>query len=171
MAWDQTPRRSLVSCIFAVIGGQASALASGGLKSANSPKSLMNTSKISLTLGCVSLLWLSLAQGNAQTIPAPDAFAQNQKLGRSVNVLGYDPIWRSREQGRFKVEYFQKLKAAGFNSVRLNLHAFRHMDATNGLKASWFEVLDWAVKEAQAQGLAVILDLHEFQPLGNDPGE
>lgn len=65
-------------------------------------------------------------------------------------------------RGGSKAEYFHKLKAAGFDSVRINLHAFRHMDATNNLKAAWFEVLDWAVNEAQAQGLAVILDLHEF---------
>ena len=37
------------------------------------------------------------------------------------------------------------------------------------LSESWFEVLDWAVREAQAQGLRVILDLHEFTALGNDP--
>jgi len=99
------------------------------------------------------------------------AFEQNQRLGRGVNILGYDPIWRSREQARFKIEYFEKLKEAGFNSVRINLHAFRYMDATNGwtLKPSWFEVLDWAVGAAQRQGLAVILDLHEFNAMGNDP--
>jgi endoglucanase len=100
-----------------------------------------------------------------------DAFTQNQRLGRGVNILGYDPIWRSREQARFKTEYFQKLKAAGFNSVRINLHPFRYMDATNNwaLRSSWFEVLDWAVNEAKKQELAVILDLHEFNALGADP--
>ena len=25
---------------------------------------------------------------------AIDAFEQNRKLGRGVNILGYDPIWR-----------------------------------------------------------------------------
>jgi endoglucanase len=129
----------------------------------------MNASRIYLALSLASLLFGGLTVARAEGAVAPDAFAQNQRLGRGVNILGYDPIWRAREQGRFKVEYFQKLKAAGFNSVRLNLHAFPHMDATNTLKASWFEVLDWAVTAAQAQGLAVILDLHEFHALGKDP--
>jgi len=131
----------------------------------------MSAKQISLALLFVSLLLPGLRQGIAQTVTVPDAFAQNQRLGRGVNILGYDPIWRSRDRARFKAEYFQKLKVAGFNSVRINLHAFRHMEATNGwtLKSSWLEVLDWAVKEAQGQGLAVILDLHEFQALGNDP--
>ncbi len=129
----------------------------------------MKTSKISLIVGLFVVLLGNSGITVAQDKSPPDAFAQNQRLGRGVNILGYDPIWRSREQGRFQAEYFRKLKQAGFNSVRLNLHAFRHMDATNNLNASWFATLDWAVNEAQAQGLAVILDLHEFTGLGNDP--
>ncbi|HNQ72383.1 MAG TPA: cellulase family glycosylhydrolase [Verrucomicrobiota bacterium] len=117
-------------------------------------------------------LSLGLGGGPAAAAPAgpPDAFALNKRLGRGVNILGYDPIWRSRDQARFKTEYFAKLKAAGFDSVRINLHAFRHMERTNhwALRPAWFTTLDWAVAEAQRQGLAVILDLHEFQALGKD---
>jgi endoglucanase len=129
----------------------------------------MKTAKLLLAFGLVIILSGITKTEAAEVATTPDAFAQNQRLGRGVNILGYDPIWRSREQGRFKAEYFQKLKAAGFSSVRINLHAFRHMDAQNNMSASWFEVLDWAVNAAQAQGLAVILDLHDFQPLGKDP--
>jgi endoglucanase len=100
-----------------------------------------------------------------------DAFEQNRKLGRGVNILGYDPIWRARAQGRFQARHFLRLKEAGFNSVRINLQPYRGMDPTNGyaLSESWFELLDWAVREAQAQDLRVILDLHEFIPMGSDP--
>jgi endoglucanase len=129
----------------------------------------MKTLKLCLSLGVMALLLCQSLRAEAQTNAALDAFTLNQKLGRGVNILGYDPIWRSREQGRFKAEYFQKLKAAGFSSVRINLHAFRHMDAQHNMDAAWFAVLDWAVNAAQAQDLAVILDLHDFQPLGQDP--
>ncbi len=131
----------------------------------------MKTIKLWVSLWVVALILCQSLRAETQTNAALDAFALNQKLGRGVNILGYDPIWRARERGRFKAEYFPKLKQAGFDSVRINLHAFRHMDATNGwaLQAAWLEVLDWAVNAAQAQQLAVILDLHEFQALGNDP--
>lgn len=131
----------------------------------------MKTLKIIVLLGGLALGAGLQALGEAQTNAAPDAFALNQRLGRGVNILGYDPIWRAREQGRFQAEHFQKLKVAGFNSVRLNLHPFRHMVATNhwALRPAWLATLDWAVTEAQRQGLAVILDLHEFQALGADP--
>jgi len=100
-----------------------------------------------------------------------DIFAQNRKLGRGVNILGYDSIWRSRDQARFQARHFRLLKEAGFNSVRINLQPFRRMNPANdyAISDSWFEVLDWAVREAQAQDLQVILDLHEYNSLGNDP--
>ncbi len=117
-----------------------------------------------------SLFLISPVLGRSQPA-AEGVFDQNRKLGRGVNIIGYDPIWRSRDQGRFQAKHFQLLKEAGFNSVRINLHPFRFMASTNGyaLAESWFAVLDWAVKEAQARGLRVILDLHEFNTLGNDP--
>jgi endoglucanase len=45
------------------------------------------------------------------------------------------------------------------------------MEATNSwtLRKSWFETLDWAVKNAQEQGLTVILDMHEFNVMGENP--
>jgi len=99
------------------------------------------------------------------------AFAVNQKLGRSVNIIGYDPIWQERAKARFKEGYFAKIREAGFTSVRVNLHPFKHMDAANGhaLKPSWLETLDWAVKGALAARLAVILDMHEFGAMAEDP--
>ena len=54
-----------------------------------------------------------------------DAFALNQRLGRGVNVLGYDEVWRHPERGRFKAEHFRAIRQAGFNHVRINLHPFR----------------------------------------------
>jgi hypothetical protein len=99
------------------------------------------------------------------------AAAVNQRLGRSVNIIGYDPIWQDRAKARFQEKHFARIKEAGFSSVRINLHPFRHMDAANGhaLKPSWLETLDWAVKGALANHLAVILDMHEFGAMAEDP--
>src|SRR5512136_808798 len=115
-------------------------------------------SRLPLLLTAIFML-LSPA-GHAQPGTAA-AFEQNRKLGRGVNILGYDPIWRSRDQGRFQARHFRLLKEAGFNSVRINLQPFRRMNPANdyALGESWFEVLNWVVRETQAQGLRVILDL------------
>ena len=102
---------------------------------------------------------------------AVDPFIQNQKLGRGVNIIGYDPLWNSRDQARFKTGYFQMIKEAGLGNVRINLHPFRRVNQGNdfALPASWWETLDWATSNALQSGLMVILDLHEFGAMGTDP--
>jgi len=117
------------------------------------------------------IAFLMLAVAPLTTRAATDAYEQNRRLGRGVNILGYDPIWRSRDQARFQAKHFRLLKEAGFSSVRINLQPFRGMRPANGyaLSESWFEVLDWAVQQAQAQDLRVILDLHEYNTMGADP--
>jgi endoglucanase len=110
-------------------------------------------------------------QGTVAEVKSTDPYVQNQRLGRGVNILGYDPVWESRAVGRFKTEYFSKLKDAGFDSVRINLHLYRHMkdDGAWTLTDAWFNTLDWAVNNATSNGLMVILDLHEFLVMNEDP--
>ena len=63
------------------------------------------------------LLFTSLVCVPVFAAPAPlDAFEQNRRLGRGVNIIGYDPIWRSRDQARFQEKHFRLLKEAGFQS-------------------------------------------------------
>lgn len=123
-----------------------------------------------MRISVVFLAALFCLQACAQPQPS-DVFEQNRRLGRGVNIIGYDPLWRSREQARFQEKHFRLLQEAGFQSVRINLHAFRHMDATNNwvLRPVWWETLDWAVDKATAQGLQVILDFHEFTRMAEDP--
>lgn len=111
---------------------------------------------------------LALSQTEAA---APDAFAQNAKIRRSVNVLGYDPIWQDRSKARFKETYFGMIKKAGFDAVRVNLHSFSHMGPAPDytLSPQWFSTLDWILDGAKAAGLYVILDLHEFHRMGKAP--
>jgi endoglucanase len=97
-----------------------------------------------------------------------DPFVQVKQMQRGVNIIGYDPIWKDFEKRRFKVEYFKQLHEAGFNTVRVNLQAFEHMDDMNRLSPAWFKTLDWVVDNAVANGLAVIIDEHDFVPCGED---
>jgi len=109
---------------------------------------------------------------HAPAQPQPlDVFEQNRKLGRGVNIIGYDPLWHSREQARFHEKHFRLLKEAGFQSVRINLHSLAFMDATNGwsLRPQWLDTLDWAITNATANGLQAVLDFHEYNRMGEDP--
>jgi len=118
-------------------------------------------------LGTTVFCW---ASGSAAA-QSPDAVAQNKRLGRGVNVLGYDPIWKDRQQARFQEKHFRLIKEAGFNHIRINLHPFRDakLGADHKISPAWFDVLDWALEHALANRLMVILDLHEYHAMGEDP--
>lgn len=100
-----------------------------------------------------------------------DAFVQNQRLGRGINVIGYDPLWESRDKARMQERHFRLIKEAGFAHVRINLHPFRFMgDAPDyTIHPAWLETLDWAVAQCQDNGLLAILDMHEFTAMAQDP--
>jgi endoglucanase len=106
-----------------------------------------------------------------------NAFSQNRRLGRGVNIIGYDDaLWQSRakarrDKARMQDKHFRLIKQAGFNHVRINLHPFRFMgDAPDyAIKPAWLETLDWAVAQALDNDLVVILDMHEFNAMGQDP--
>lgn len=117
------------------------------------------------------ILWCGVLALAAAMAGRADVFAQNKALGRGVNIIGYDPIWRSQDQARFQAKHFQLLHEAGFQHVRVNLFPFHGMDRDRNwaLRDEWFKTLDWVVREATAQKLMVILDCHEFLAVSSDP--
>ncbi len=116
-------------------------------------------------------LAIVLAAGTtfAHAEKALDPFKQVKQMRRGVNIIGYDPIWKDFEKRRFQEKHFKLIKEAGFQTVRMNLHGFDHMDATGKLDDSFFTTLDWAVKNALANDLNVILDLHNYTDIAKDP--
>jgi endoglucanase len=101
----------------------------------------------------------------------PNPFTQNQILGRGVNIIGYDPLWNSRAEARMTARHFRLIAEAGFNHVRINLHPFKFMgDGPDyAISPAWLETLDWALSNSLDNGLAAIVDMHEFGRLGQDP--
>lgn len=111
-------------------------------------------------------LWLPGAA--AAQSAGPVLQQSDQPFRRGVNVLGYDPYWTDAAKRRFEWKHFAEIRNAGFDFVRVNLQAFRHMDAKNRLEAQWLTKLDDVVREAQKAGLSVILDEHDFNACSQD---
>ena len=61
------------------------------------------------------------------------------------------------------------IKEAGFSSVRINLNPFTQMDSQNKINANWLETLDWVVNKSLEAKLMVILDLHEYTTMADNP--
>ena len=120
---------------------------------------------ITLIAAAIALL-LPAAASAQRTGPAWETAAH---LKRGVNIIGYDPLWRDPAKARFQTRHFGIIKAGGFDFVRVVLSGFRHMDADNRLSPQFLTTLDWVVKEAQAAGLRVILDEHDFTYCAANP--
>jgi endoglucanase len=96
------------------------------------------------------------------------AAAQTRALGRGVNVLGYDPVWKDGRATRFQTRHFALIRLAGFRNVRIVLQSFGHMDTDGKLDEVWLATLDTMVRAALDQGLTVILDEHDFNLCSKD---
>jgi endoglucanase len=122
-------------------------------------------------LAVIATIVLALGAPRVSLSAPADAFDQVKKLGRGVNIVGYDPIWQNFKKGRFKERHFRLIREAGFQTVRINLHALQRLGAAPSYKLpeAWLETLDWAVMTALADGLMVILDLHNYNDVAKDP--
>jgi endoglucanase len=127
-----------------------------------------------LTLLAVRPVAAADSPASTTTSPAQAGFAtldpyeQVKKMGRGVNIIGYDPIWRNFANARFKERHFQLIQDGGFQTVRVNLQAFSHMDTQNQFPQEWWTTLDWVVKNALANQLTVILDEHDFNLMASN---
>lgn len=98
------------------------------------------------------------------------AFSQNEKLGRGVNIIGYDPIWNDFSKGRMQAKHFKLIKEAGFSNVRIKISPFRFStDSLYTIESKFFITLDWAVKQALKNNLMPIVDFHEHGAMQEDP--
>jgi len=103
---------------------------------------------------------------------AADPFAVNKLIGRGVNLGNALEAPSEGELGvTLKEEYFQVIKDAGFDSVRLpvrwNAHALEQKPYT--IDPNFFARVDWAVNCTLSRGLALMLNIHHYDGLDNDP--
>lgn len=99
------------------------------------------------------------------------AFEQNKRLGRGVNIIGYDAIWKDNSKARMTENHFRLIKEAGFNNVRIVIMPFRfsQKDSANTIDPKFFTTLDWVIKQALKNKLMPIVDFHEHNAMQVNP--
>ncbi|HJW17555.1 MAG TPA: glycoside hydrolase family 5 protein, partial [Flavisolibacter sp.] len=130
-----------------------------------------NYTTIALLIGAVVFLLFTSSADAQWTVRKKFAFEQNRRLGRGVNIIGYDPRWKDSTKGRMQEKHFALIKKAGFNNVRIVISPFRFSmnDTTFTINPSFFNTLDWAIQEALKNKLMAIVDFHEHIAMGKDP--
>ncbi|HEY6957132.1 MAG TPA: glycoside hydrolase family 5 protein [Flavisolibacter sp.] len=120
----------------------------------------------------ISLILLCGSSVSAQTATGEKfAFEQNRRLGRGVNIIGYDPRWKDSTKARMQEKHFTLIKKAGFDNVRIVISPFKFSmnDSAFTINPKFFVTLDWAIQSALKNKLMAIVDFHEHGAMGKDP--
>lgn len=114
------------------------------------------------TFGFAVLLLQACLAFAVQAQSREPAFDVAARLGRGINILGYDGLWQGHLNAPFRRENFADIRRAGFQHVRINLHTFQYMDDQDRLDPKVLRRLEWAFDRAIEAGLMVIVDEHDF---------
>jgi endoglucanase len=101
----------------------------------------------------------------------PNAFAAVQSLGRGVNLGNALEAPNEGDWGVvIKEEYFDLIKGAGFNSVRLPVRWSAHAEKTAPytIDPKFFARVDQVVTWALTRDLQVVLDMHHYEEMATD---
>lgn len=124
-----------------------------------------------MTRVTIAVVLLSAGSGFAAE---PDIFAMNKALGRGVN---FGNALEAPKEGQWgmtiKDEYFTKIKAAGFDSVRLPVKWSAHCGKTAPyhIEPAFFARVDHLLDQAEKHKLNVVLNIHHFDELDKTPDQ
>jgi endoglucanase len=109
----------------------------------------------------------------ADSAPAAgDVHAANRKLGRGINLGNALEAPKEGEWGvTLHADYFKAIKQAGFDTVRLpiNWAAHARAEAPYTIDAKFAERIDWAIDQALANRLNIIVNIHHYGAMDSDP--
>src|SRR5262249_37779347 len=101
-----------------------------------------------------------------------DVVAANKKLGRGIN---FGNALDAPSEGAWGVtlhaDYFRLVKEAGVQSVRLPVRWSAHAQTQSPftIDRKFAERVDWAVDQALANRLSIIINVHHFDEVFADP--
>lgn len=127
-----------------------------------------------LALALAALPYDALAADSQNSSASDDIFAAGKRLGRGINLGNALDAPNEGEWGvTLKSEYFQAIKEAGFDTVRLPVkwsnHALNLTPYT--IDPKFAARVDWAVDQALANKLNIIINVHHFDQMDAAPDD
>ncbi len=106
------------------------------------------------------------------TLPAADVFEQQRRLGRGLNMGNSLEAPKGAVWGKSIMEEdFPRIKAAGFSSVRIPVRwaDYAANDAPYVIEPAFVDKVEQLVRSALKADLQVVLNVHHFDALDQDP--
>ena len=103
-----------------------------------------------------------------------DPYVQAARLGRGINLANALEAPREGEWGvTLKEEYFPIIAQAGFDTVRVPIRWSAHalVDPPYTIDEGFFERIDWVIDNATAQGLNVVINMHNYDGIVESPSQ
>src|SRR5689334_7508921 len=92
-----------------------------------------------------------------------DIAAANKALGRGINFGNALEAPKEGDWGlKIEPEFFEKIKKAGFNHVRVPIKWSAHAaeESPYTIDPEFFTRIDWVLDQAEKNQLSVIVDMH-----------
>ncbi len=115
-----------------------------------------------------------LKNKNDRLIPQDtvNIFQYNQNLGRGINLGNALEAPTEGEWGVvLQAEYFDSIKQAGFQTVRIPIRWSAHtsLDSPFTISGVFFNRVDWAISQALAHDLNTIINIHHYNEIMESP--
>lgn len=121
-----------------------------------------------LLISCLALVAGCTIRSEKTAVPSQ----QVVRLGRGVNLGNALEAPNEGEWGvTLKEEYFQLIKDAGFDLVRIPIRWSAHAATTAPytIEPSFFSRVDWAVEQSLSRKLAAVINMHHYDELAQNP--
>ena len=113
-----------------------------------------------------------LTTASVQSSEDIEAFGYNRLLGRGINVgNALDAPHEGAWGVTLKEQYFQAIKVAGFNSVRIPINWAGHAQSEPPyqIDPAFFNRVDWAIDQILSRSLSAVIDIHHYAQMDQDP--
>lgn len=100
--------------------------------------------------------------------------AINKGLGRGINFgNALDAPSEGAWGPKLQAHWFDLVASAGFDSIRLPIRWSAHaaQSAPYTIEPAFMQRVDWAISQAQRVSLPIIINVHHYDALMNDPAE
>src|SRR4051812_17080744 len=133
---------------------------------------------VCVVAACTALASAGAPSGKETPAPAPGGKspghvrAANKRLGRGINLGNALEAPREGAWGvTLRAEYFRAIKEAGFDTVRLpvNWSAHAGAEAPYTIDPTFAARVDWAIDQALAHRLNIIVNVHHYGEMDADP--